>query len=494
MVRVIYKLTLSILIIHFGWVSICHAQINSGLCKSSLGDPIVNISFGSGDNPGQSLKTLVPGSNTSYSYIASYGSPASPVPNDGYYSITNNVPNNSAWYFGALDHTPGDNNGYMAFFNASPTPGQFYQQEINNLCGSITYEFSAWVANALNPNKLIGVQPDITFRVEGLNGALIASFNTGAIAQNSSFTWNQFGMTFTTPTTVTSVILKMSNNNVGGTTDPGNDFAIDDITLKPCMPKLSVSFDSTTNLTTTRICSGAKLTMFGNDGNAFSNPEYTWQKSIDLGQTWSNLANYNSLKINYGETIQNDSIIILFRMKATENGAINLTSCLPMSNSIMAIIYGPINSFLIGDSTPCLVEKPMQLKVSSSGADYIWQDGSKKQTFEVKEDGNYSVLVNNICESQKLYKNVVFKDCELFIPNVFSPNNDGKNETFSIKNLQYYPSELKVFNRWGTEVYSNKEYTNDWNGSGLSDGMYYFQLTIKKSQTVHKGWVQIIGN
>jgi gliding motility-associated-like protein/uncharacterized repeat protein (TIGR01451 family) len=82
---------------------------------------------------------------------------------------------------------------------------------------------------------------------------------------------------------------------------------------------------------------------------------------------------------------------------------------------------------------------------------------------------------------------------ELFIPNIFTPNNDGKNDLFVIKGLEAYPgSQLVIFNRWGNEVYRSANYLNDWNGSSLAEGTYYYLLTRRErtgGTTVFKGWV-----
>lgn len=40
------------------------------LCGGSLGDPVVNINFGSGNNPGSALPGIVPGANSTHSYVA----------------------------------------------------------------------------------------------------------------------------------------------------------------------------------------------------------------------------------------------------------------------------------------------------------------------------------------------------------------------------------------------------------------------------------------
>ncbi|SEW22452.1 gliding motility-associated C-terminal domain-containing protein [Chitinophaga sp. YR573] len=83
----------------------------------------------------------------------------------------------------------------------------------------------------------------------------------------------------------------------------------------------------------------------------------------------------------------------------------------------------------------------------------------------------------------------------LIIPNVFTPNGDGKNEKFDIGGLDKYPSSsLYVYNRWGAMVYQSKDYKNNWNGSGLNAGSYFYTLEVHKADGVriYKGWVEIL--
>ena len=79
------------------------------------------------------------------------------------------------------------------------------------------------------------------------------------------------------------------------------------------------------------------------------------------------------------------------------------------------------------------------------------------------------------------------------IPNIFTPNNDGKNDVFKIAGLEAYKgSQLIIFNRWGNEVYRADNYLNDWNGSNLAEGTYYYLLNRREhngSITTFKGWV-----
>jgi gliding motility-associated-like protein len=82
---------------------------------------------------------------------------------------------------------------------------------------------------------------------------------------------------------------------------------------------------------------------------------------------------------------------------------------------------------------------------------------------------------------------------DLDIPNIITPNNDGKNDVFKIGGLESYPgSQLLIFNRWGNEVYRADNYKNDWNGGGLAQATYYYILNRKEHTgeiTPLKGWV-----
>ncbi|MGJ3234911.1 gliding motility-associated C-terminal domain-containing protein, partial [Marivirga sp.] len=79
-----------------------------------------------------------------------------------------------------------------------------------------------------------------------------------------------------------------------------------------------------------------------------------------------------------------------------------------------------------------------------------------------------------------------------FIPNVFTPNNDGKNDVFRILNLPDNGAELIVTNRTGTIVYRDSNYrsSNLWDGGDNPDGIYFYQLTVDGN--VQSGWVEII--
>jgi gliding motility-associated-like protein len=99
------------------------------------------------------------------------------------------------------------------------------------------------------------------------------------------------------------------------------------------------------------------------------------------------------------------------------------------------------------------------------------------------EVGSYNIKVvtqNNGYTSESNYVTCIQPEPPtITIPNVFSPNGDGLNDFFIIRNLQLYNFRpLVIYNRWGKVVYQNNQYNNDWDGRGVPDGVYYGVVNI----------------
>ncbi|HNK42490.1 MAG TPA: gliding motility-associated C-terminal domain-containing protein, partial [Flavobacteriales bacterium] len=65
------------------------------------------------------------------------------------------------------------------------------------------------------------------------------------------------------------------------------------------------------------------------------------------------------------------------------------------------------------------------------------------------------------------------------VPNVFSPNGDGKNDVLEFTGVEYFPgNHLRVFNRWGQPIYEASSYKNTWRASGVPEGTYFYVLKL----------------
>jgi gliding motility-associated-like protein len=86
---------------------------------------------------------------------------------------------------------------------------------------------------------------------------------------------------------------------------------------------------------------------------------------------------------------------------------------------------------------------------------------------------------------------------ELEANNMITPNGDGINDTWIVKNIHSYPNnELNIFDRDGRVVFTMIGYDNLWNGQfngkPLSEGTYYYILYIDSGKAKKTGFISIV--
>lgn len=108
---------------------------------------------------------------------------------------------------------------------------------------------------------------------------------------------------------------------------------------------------------------------------------------------------------------------------------------------------------------------------------------------------------SDMCDQAAVKINIVDDNQEIqcFAPNVITPNGDGLNDGLKIPCIDELNlnSELKIFNRWGDEVYASTAYKNDWTGTydgkQLPAGTYFYLLRLGEDQTkCLQGYFQLI--
>ncbi len=372
--------------------ALCFIRLNAQLCQGSLGDPIVNITFGAGTNPGPQLRAAT----TSYQYVVT------DCPNDGYYTLRNSTSScfGNSWHSLGRDHT-GDPNGYFMLINASLGPSAFYLDTVKGLCGGTTYEFAAWIINVLKTTACLPspTQPNLTFTIEKADGSVLQSYNTNTIGSLPSPSWQQFGFFFTTPTNVSDVVVRIFNNAPGGC---GNDLGLDDITFRPCGPQLAAGIAGSATDTVT-YCEGVprSFTFNGNISAGYNNPSLQWQQSTD-GLTWTDIggATATTLTKNFAATEAPGKYI--YRMSAAEAGNLNTPQCRIASKPLMIEIAGyPVP--VAGSNSPICAIDTLLLN-ASDGVEYQWSGpnnysatGATQTLYSAQpiQSGKYHVLVTN---------------------------------------------------------------------------------------------------
>lgn len=132
----------------------------------------------------------------------------------------------------------------------------------------------------------------------------------------------------------------------------------------------------------------------------------------------------------------------------------------------------------------------------ASGSTYAWFDASGTQigtasSVVIQASGVYELEITQGGCSFRDSIDVFSSACQ--IQKGISANNDGANDNFDLAG--YNVTELKIFNRYGTGVYSRANYQNEWygqsdNGNELPDGTYYYVINFADQKT-KTGWIYI---
>ncbi len=455
------------------------------LCTGSLGDPVVNITFGNGAAP-----------DFNFTPPSAYTFTNSSCPNDGSYTITTSSSGcfNSSWHSVTSDHTGG---GAFMLINASYTPGDFFVANVTGLCPNTTYEFAAWVMNVLKSST--GIQPDLTFTVETTSGVILNQFFTGGIVATASPQWNQYGFFFTTSATNSTIVLRITNNAPGGV---GNDLALDDITFRPCGPDITSAIQGNNDKIDHCINDQLSYTFDGAVSPGFVSPVYQWQLSTDSGKTWNDIAGATGLTFTRQPTVTGN---FWYRLAVAEAGNASLPGCRISSNVLTINVHakpvvnaGPDRILIMGNTTTLLGN------VTGESPVYNWwppddlSDVTKLQPLaNPGSDMQYHLSAVSLygCTNEDFM--MVKVVAGIFVPTAFTPNNDGKNDSWRIPYLDpELGATVRVFNRWGQLVYHTTGTIVDWNGT--MDGIpqpsdtYIYMISFKNGQGNMKGTVTII--
>jgi gliding motility-associated-like protein len=145
---------------------------------------------------------------------------------------------------------------------------------------------------------------------------------------------------------------------------------------------------------------------------------------------------------------------------------------------------------------------------------YLWSTGDTTSVFKIKDKGIYTLQYTNACgvfyDTIEVYE---AEDCALQtdIPNVFTPNEDGINEQFSISFKNVKSFNYQILNRWGNVIYDGNYsvpvnqmfnwnsfllwdgYTN--NNQKVTPGVYFYNIEFIKTNDTSEtktGFISVI--
>ncbi len=234
-----------------------------------------------------------------------------------------------------------------------------------------------------------------------------------------------------------------------------------ELTTKP-VPAILVTYDSL-------VCTGTKK-----PATAVATP--------GASIFWSN--NFSGISSEFG--------VGTHWAEATLNGCVS-------RDTFMIRNSGPIANFVTNpDSNLAVYEAIQFIDKSVAGVNPIsfweWQLGNSQirseqnTSYTYATDGDFDIQLivkDNLGCADTIVKTIsLITPRGWFIPNLFTPNGDGDNDFFEVGDMDKYPgTKVTVFNRWGHEEFSSKDYKNDWDGGSLVNGVYFYNIERADGQS-----------
>lgn len=157
---------------------------------------------------------------------------------------------------------------------------------------------------------------------------------------------------------------------------------------------------------------------------------------------------------------------------------------------------------MLKDTTLCTGEN-FWLTVTGNADTLIWQDGSMASSYQPQIAGDYTVIAANGCGRDTLKATVDFSacGCQLWLPNAFTPDGNGHNDTFRpLHACEMTNFELEIYNRYGELMFRSLNPSDAWDGrlrgTKMPAGTYvwsakYFSVETKQP-VFRKGTVLLI--
>jgi gliding motility-associated-like protein len=166
-----------------------------------------------------------------------------------------------------------------------------------------------------------------------------------------------------------------------------------------------------------------------------------------------------------------------------------------IQSSISCIPTAPLANFELSNDTICINECALVTNLSEGAAQTVWTAtgstaGSSTsvdpRSFCYQRPGNYEVkiVVKNSVGSDSMVKNIVVQEDEcadyFYIPNVFTPDKNSRNERFGVRSNITTPIQMKIYSRYGELIYDVTEVNPMWDGiyQGVlcQEGVYLYFL------------------
>jgi len=250
-------------------------------------------------------------------------------------------------------------------------------------------------------------------------------------------------------------------------------------------------------------CVGAPVT-FNADVTNGGNSKYQWM--VNGKNAGADAPKFTTSDLQTGDQVTCN--VITHRTCGDDNIMSNTVTATvaPQTTNSVAITCDAINNFIVANQLVTFTARPTY----TGPVSYQWLVNGKEvgTNSSVFKNDNLTIgdMVTCITSTsgacvlpQSATSNAItiLMHVPLNIPNAFTPNDDGINDTWNIKALLIYPAcNVRIFDRYGDLVYRSVGYPKAWdgnfNGRRLPAGVYYYLINLNDGTPPYSGYVTIL--
>jgi gliding motility-associated-like protein len=339
--------------------------------------------------------------------------------------------------------------------NNSPVVSVVIVASSSTICAGTPVTFTATPTNG-------GTLPSYQWQVNGVNTGTNAPTFTSSILNNND---------------VVTVILTSNAPCIAIATATSNLITI---VVNPMVtPSVTIIASSTI------ICVGQSVTFTATPTNGGTTPNYQWQ--INGGNTGTNSNTFTSTTLN-----NNDVVTVVLTSNAPCTSVASSTS----TGITINVLPLPVASFSYVSPTTGELNPTIQfINTSLNSTSWIWNFGTNSTSILQNpanmfiSPGTYLVLLtasNGICTDTVSHIIDLTSLSTYYIPNTFTPDEDGINDVFNIKgtNISIDHFDMSIFNRWGELIFETTDLKLGWNGKTKTqalaeEGVYTYLLNFQ---------------
>ena len=278
---------------------------------------------------------------------------------------------------------------------------------------------------------------------------------------------------------------------------------VDSITkIRFVNPNPVVKFTAADTIGCAPLCTSFQdLSIIGSGANV------SWQWNLGDGSAVNTSHNPNHCYINDSVFAPNVFNVIL--TVTSDSGCVSVKT----KNNFITVYPNPKAVFTASPETETIVNPIISFNDLSTGANFWHWDFADSVTSSIqspmphtyKDTGTYKIMLVTStlfgCIDTAYQTVIIEPDFLFYIPNVFTPNDDGINDSFSGKGIFFTEYQMMIFDRWGNLIFFTDDINKPWDGKANYGNdiaqqdvyIYTIKLTdIHKQKHSYKGLVTLV--